>query len=282
MNDYIEARIDATPCSEEITDLLAAFLADIGYESFVPDETGLTAYVKKESFSEPEILSAVESFPMKTNLKLEFKTVEGRDWNEEWEKNYFEPIVIEGKCVVHSTFHKNVPAAEYDIIIDPRMAFGTGHHSTTNLMISYILDLDLSGKRVIDMGTGTAILAILCAKRGAAETIGIEIDSFAYENALDNISLNGAENVAIENGDARLLKNREAFADIFIANINRNIIVDDIAEYSKALKPGATMLLSGFYTSDIPIVEKAAAAVGLQLRETRSDKDWACIRLQKI
>lgn len=279
MNDYIELRICATPCSEEITDLLAAFLVDEGYESFVPDTEGLTAFVKSETFSAERVKSVIENFPIPTDLSFKSNLVVGQDWNEEWEKNYFKPIVIAGKCVVHSTFHTDVPHAEYDIVIDPRMAFGTGHHSTTNLMMSYLIDIDLMGKKVYDVGAGTAILSILAYKRGAGKVTGIEIDPPAWENAIDNIRLNNAE-MDMLLGDATLLPSGEE-ADVLMANINRNIIVADLPRYTAAVKPGGTVLLSGFYEEDIPVVADVATSLGLELKETRSDLGWTAVRFVK-
>lgn len=279
MNDYAELRIDAEPCSEEITDLLAAFLADTGYESFVPDEHGLTAYVINDNYNAETVAGILADFPITADFSTTCNIVEGKDWNEEWEKHYFKPIVIAGKCAIHSSFHTDVPEAEYDIVIDPKMAFGTGHHSTTNLMVSYLLDLELKGKSVIDMGTGTAILAILASMRGAAQVFGIEIDHGAWENAIDNVRLNDAKADIIE-GDSTALKHLEK-ADIFIANINRNIITGDMEAYASRLRIGGTMLLSGFYEEDIPIVADSAAKYGLVLEEIRTDKNWAAIRLRK-
>lgn len=279
MNDYAELRIDAEPCSEEITDLLAAFLADAGYESFVPDEHGLTAYVINDNYNAETVAEILADFPITADFSTSCAIVEGKDWNEEWEKHYFKPIVIAGKCAIHSSFHTDVPEAEYDIVIDPKMAFGTGHHSTTNLMVSYLLDLELKGKSVIDMGTGTAILAILASMRGAVPVFGIEIDHGAWENAIDNVRLNDAKADIIE-GDATALKHLEK-ADIFIANINRNIITGDMEDYASRLRIGGTMLLSGFYEEDIPIVADSAAKYGLVLEEIRTDKNWAAIRLLK-
>lgn len=279
MNDYIELRICATPCSEEITDLLAAFLVDEGYESFIPDTEGLTAFVKSETFSAERVESVIENFPIPTNLSFKSNLVVGQDWNEEWEKNYFKPIVIAGKCVVHSTFHTDVPHAEYDIVIDPRMAFGTGHHSTTNLMMGYLIDIDLRGKKVYDVGAGTAILSILAYKRGAGKVTGIEIDPPAWENAIDNIRLNNAE-MDMLLGDAALLPSCEE-ADVLMANINRNIIVADLPRYTAAVKSGGTVLLSGFYEEDIPVVAEVATSLGLELKETRSDLGWTAVRFVK-
>ncbi len=279
--NYYKVRLNCVPCSEDITDLLAAFLADIGFESFEPDEAGLTAYVQASDFSEESIKEIIEDFPMETSISFESEFVESKNWNEEWEKHYFQPIVIAGECVVHSSFHKNVPEARYDILIDPKMAFGTGHHATTSQMMRYVLDLkDIDGKSVIDMGTGTGILAILCKMRGAGNVTGIEIDPGAYENALENATLN---NQAIDFicSDASALENCQP-ADIFLANINRNVITSDINKYAEKIKDGGVLLLSGFYSADIPIVMEAAAPLGFTLDKTSEEGDhWAAIRLVK-
>lgn len=279
MQDYIALRIDASPCDENITDLLAAFLCDIGYESFSPDSTGVTAYIQDFSFDENLLNAALSDFPIECSLKFSHQIVKGENWNEEWEKHYFRPIVVDDKCVVHSTFHKDIPQLEFDIVIDPKMAFGTGHHSTTANMMRHILACDMKGKSVIDMGTGTGILAILCKMKEASIVTGIEIDRFAWENAVENTMLNGVE-IDMLCGDVSALAD-VAPADYFLANINRNVIISDIEYYVSKLKPGGTMLLSGFYASDIPVVEKSAACHGLRLDGMMEENDWVALRFLK-
>lgn len=281
MNDYYRVRIDVAECTEDITDLAAAYLADAGFESFEPDSTGLTAYIKREAGDGVKIAEeSLSDFPMESDFKITGEVIEGEDWNEEWEKNYFKPILIEGRCVIHSTFHREVPEAEYDIVIDPKMAFGTGHHDTTSQMVKHILDLPLQGKSVIDMGTGTGILGILAAMRGAERVIGIEIDEAAYENAKENVTLNGVK-MDLIHGDATALSGLEP-ADYLFANINRNIILGDIDRYAGRLKSGGEMLLSGFYDTDIAMIAEAASRYDLR-EETRlvSDARWVALRLIK-
>lgn len=281
MNDYIELRVDASPCSETITDILAAMLADAGYESFVPDGNGLTAYIKAELFAGDDVDRIIDAFPMPTHLSAGKTLIKGRDWNSEWEKNYFKPIVIGNRCAIHSSFHKDVPAADYDIVIDPKMAFGTGHHATTSLVAEQLLDADIAGKTMIDMGTGTGILAILAAMRGATCVTAIEIDPAAHANAGENLVLNNvASSVKLILGDASALSLTEP-ADIFVANINRNIITADIAAYASRLKSGGTMLLSGFYETDIPVIVEAAKPLGLRESGHTVRNDWTCLRLTK-
>lgn len=284
MNDYVEVRLDLNPCEEMYTDVLAAMLADSGYESFVPDNEGVTAYIKAELFNESTLNEVLSSFPFTSNVKKSSKVVEGQDWNKEWEKNYFQPIVIDDKCVIHSSFHKDIPQCRYGIIIDPKMAFGTGHHSTTSLILRQLLSMNLQGLNVVDMGTGTGILAILAAMRGSRRIDAIEIDEFAYKNACENLRLNNAEIVNIHLGDASLLTSIND-VNLFIANINRNIITADLAAYVSTLAPSSgdyhsVMLLSGFYETDIPVILDVATPLGLKYQSHTVEKNWACLKLQ--
>lgn len=280
MNDYAELRLDITPCSETATDIMAALLCDCGYESFVPDDKGLTAYIRREDYSPDGVAAVIDNFPMTADITRHAIMIEGKDWNAEWEKNYFKPIVVDGRCVIHSSFHTDVPSAEYDIVIDPKMAFGTGHHSTTSLIIAQLLDTDLTGLKVIDMGTGTGILAILAAMRGASPVIGIEIDPAARMNADENVNLNNRPDVKIILGDASALSLIDG-VDLFIANINRNIITADIGAYASTMRPGAQMLLSGFYVDDIPVITAAAEPFGLVYTSHTDHDNWACVKLTK-
>lgn len=283
MNDYVEVRIDLVPCTPDMTDVAAALLADVGFESFLPDDKGLTAYIPAKLYNEdlPEVLRSFP-FPSSPSLTWTAKTVEGQDWNNEWEKNYFKPIVIDDQCLIHSSFHTDLPRCRYDITIDPKMAFGTGHHSTTSLMLRRILSEPLDGRCVVDMGTGTGILAILSAMRGATKVYGVEIDEAAYVNAIDNISLNGHPEITLLCGGAEKLEEIPEKADLFLANINRNVITGDLPAYSRIMKPGATACFSGFYTEDVPVVREAAEKCGLKYCDMTSDKNWACIRFTKL
>lgn len=279
MQNYIALRVDANPCNDTITDLLAAFLGDIGFESFTPDDKGLVAYIKDNLYDEKAVEEILVDFPIQTEFEHSAEEIKGEDWNSEWEKNYFQPILIDNLVVVHSSFHTNVPIAKFDIVIDPKMAFGTGHHSTTSQMMRHILEADIKDKDVIDMGTGTGILAILAKMRGAGKVTGIEIDPFAWQNAVENVRLNNVD-IDMLCGDASLLETISP-TDIFLANINRNIITSDIASYAARLKPGGEMYLSGFYEQDIPIVVAAATPYKLVHNKTFKDKDWVAIRLVK-
>lgn len=282
MNDYTELRVNLTPCNETATDILAAILADVGFESFVPDSEGVTAYIPKEMYNGNAVRAALNEFPFdNVTLTTSAEDIEGQDWNSEWEKHYFQPIVVGDKCVIHSSFHRDIPHCEYDIVIDPKMAFGTGHHATTSLIIEQLLSRPLDGLSVIDMGTGTGILAILAAMRGASSVSGVEIDPAAFTNAEENIVTNGQPQISLYLGGAEQLEKCKP-ADIFIANINRNIITGDLNRYVEALKPGGTMLLSGFYEHDIPVIMQTAAPLGLtEVGHTVKGDNWTCLQLTK-
>ena len=280
MNDYIEVRFELSPCDEIATDVLAALLCEYDYESFVPDETGLTAYIKKELYKEEVLTQVVSDFPLENKIRYAHEIIEGQDWNSEWEKNYFKPIVVKDKCVIHSSFHKDIPQLQYDIVIDPKMAFGTGHHATTSLIIEQLLEMEMEGKSVIDMGTGTGILAILSHMRGAKNISAIEIDPVAHANAIENLKINGADIVNLILGDASSLSNLSS-VDVFIANINRNIITQDIESYVCALNMGGIMLLSGFYEEDIPVIMKVAEPLGLKYVTQKVKDKWTCLKLSK-
>ncbi|MCH5220310.1 MAG: 50S ribosomal protein L11 methyltransferase [Muribaculaceae bacterium] len=280
MNDYREVRIDIDPCNSDGTDILAYYLAEEGFESFVPDDHGLTAYIREQDYSAIGVNNALAQYPYAASLNVSTKTIEGQDWNKEWEKNYFKPIIVDNRCVIHSSFHTDVPNAEYDIIIDPKMAFGTGHHATTSQVIRMLLGMNIESKTITDMGTGTGILAILAAMSGASHVTGIEIDEFAYMNAKENVAINHVEDkVTLLCGDARTLKDVPK-ADVFLANINRNVILDDMAEYANNLKDKACVVFSGFYDRDIEMIVAKAETLGLTFVKKTTDNEWACVLLK--
>ena len=235
--------------------MLAALLAEVGFESFVPNEEGLEAYVPHNLYDESNITAVVENFPLEGyTITYNSEFIEGEDWNAEWEKNYFQPIVLGEECVIHSTFHTDVPKARYDILIDPKMAFGTGYHQTTCHMLRAILASDMNGKSVLDMGCGTALLAILARKHGATDVVAIDIDEFAYENAKENVVLNNTPDIEVRLGGADAIKEDDCF-DYVIANINRNILLADMVNYVRCMHPGSQIFISGFYTEDMEVLK---------------------------
>ena len=280
MNDYVKATFFVEPYNEVQCDILAALLCEVGFESFEQNVTGIDAYIQQSLFDTSNIEQAISQYDFSSKITWKCETIEGRDWNEEWEKNYFTPMVIADRCVIHSTFHKDYPKMEYDIVIDPKMAFGTGHHETTNLMVEQILREEMNGATVLDMGTGTGILAMLASMCGAKEAVGIEIDEFAFQNTLENVKLNNVRNVKMLLGDASLLKPEWQF-DYVIANINRNIITADINRYAMVLRPGGKMLLSGFYEHDIPVVMETATPLGLTEVLHNVKNRWTMLLLEK-
>ena len=277
---YIELKISVQPNEEYITDLLASYLGEIGFESFEEEPEGMIAYIRQEEFDEEALTHLVSNFPYTTDIQYEILNIDQINWNEEWEKHYFEPIVIGDKCVIHSSFHTNIPNAEYDIIIDPKMSFGTGHHETTSLMIEEILTTDLTGKSVLDMGCGTAVLAILAAKRGAEPVIAIDIDPWCTENSAENEQTNGVGQIQIELGGAERLAGMSV--DVIFANINRNILLEDMKKYSACLNEGGVLYMSGFYTADIPVLEQEMHRNDLKLIASREKNNWAVVKTIKL
>lgn len=281
MNDYTKIEFKVTPNEEVATDVLAALLAEVGFESFVPNEEGLEAYVPHNLYDESNITAVVENFPLEGyTITYNSEFIEGEDWNAEWEKNYFQPIVLGEECVIHSTFHTDVPKARYDILIDPKMAFGTGYHQTTCHMLRAILASDMNGKSVLDMGCGTALLAILARKHGATDVVAIDIDEFAYENAKENVVLNNTPDIEVRLGGADAIKEDDCF-DYVIANINRNILLADMVNYVRCMHPGSQIFISGFYTEDMDILKEEAARHGLRYIGYAEDNRWAMMRFEK-
>ncbi len=281
MNDYTKVKFTVTPNEEIATDVLAALLAEVGFESFVPEEEGMSAYVPQPLYNEESIAAVVAEFPIEGfTITYESEFIEGEDWNAQWEKNYFKPIVLGEDCVIHSTFHTDVPKARYDILIDPKMAFGTGYHQTTCHMLRAILASDMTGKSVLDMGCGTALLAILARKHGATDVVAIDIDEFAYENAKENIVLNGTPDIEVRLGGAEAIKENDSF-DFVIANINRNILLMDMANYVRCMHSGSQIFISGFYIEDMEILKEEAARHGLRYLDYAEDDRWAMMRFIK-
>lgn len=278
---YFEVTFTAQPCNEIVTDVISAITAEIGFESFVECEGGVKAYIQQSLFDEETLKSVLADFPIPdTNVSYTIFEPEDKDWNEEWEKNFFQPIVIDNRCVIHSTFHKDYPKAEYDIVINPQMAFGTGHHETTSSILGELLDADLKGKSVLDMGCGTSILAILASMRGAAKVTAIDIDDWCVNNSRDNIALNNINNITVELGDASLLEGREPF-DIIIANINRNILLNDMHAYVSCMHSGSEIYMSGFYVQDIDAIREKGESLGLKFVHYREKNNWVAVKLVK-
>lgn len=275
---YLEFTFHTTPCTEIVNDVLSAVLGEAGFESFVEQTDGIAAYIQKDLYNETVLKEALADFPLPdTQVEYAYQEAEDKDWNEEWEKNFFQPIIIGDRYVIHSTFHRDIPQAEYDIVINPQMAFGTGHHETTSLIIGELLDNDLQGKSLLDMGCGTSILAILARMRGAAPCTAVDIDEWCVRNSLENIELNGVDRISVFQGDASLLKDQEPF-DVIIANINRNILLNDMKRYVSCMHPGSELYMSGFYVDDIPVIQAEAEHNGLRFVHHKEKNRWAAVK----
>ncbi len=273
---YTQLRVSCNPAYAEI--LIAEF-SEIGFDTFLETDGGFDAYSEAENYDKDALHSVIERYSPLAPIELSVDRIQKRNWNAEWEKNY-EPIDVDSRCLIRAEFHRPKKKYEYEIIITPRMSFGTGHHQTTYLMIRNQLMLDHSDKRVMDAGCGTAILSIMAAKLGAKEVEAFDIDDWSVDNAQDNIKVNDSENIRIQKGKIAELDFAEPF-DIILANINRNVLLDEIRNYSDHLQKGGHLLISGFYAHDIQEILREAQAQGLT--ETRRDDkdDWACLLLVK-
>lgn len=264
-----------------INDVLAAELGEIGFESFTENENGLQGYISDSIYNVKALQDKLAEFPLDSvEIHYAEQQIESKDWNEEWEKNYFKPIRIENECIIRASFHEDEPGYTYTIIIDPKMAFGTGNHETTFLMISEMLKLDLKGKELLDMGCGTAVLAILARMKGASRVVGIDIDEWAYNNAIENIRLNNTNDIQIALGGAEKIDSAGQF-DIVFANINRNILLNDIKQYAACMKPEALLYMSGFYTEDIPFIEEECRCNQLTLLSHTVKNNWVAVKVKK-
>ncbi|MBR4774350.1 MAG: 50S ribosomal protein L11 methyltransferase [Bacteroidales bacterium] len=259
-------------------DLLVDTLGNEGpYESFVETKDGLQAYVQAAAYDPQWLAAAVQDFPVP--LRYTAKEMEDKDWNAEWEKGH-EAVLVEydgGRVWVRAPFHPHRTDVDYELIIEPKMSFGTAHHPTTYMMLSYVAELDMAGRRVLDMGCGTAVLAILAKMRGAAYVEGIDIDEWAFNNARENAAANGVE-ISLKLGDASTLGGT---FDVIIANINRNILLADMDKYAAVLNPGGTLLLSGFYEADEPALVAKANTLGMSLKSKKNREQWAALQLEK-
>jgi len=282
--DYIAVHIKIEPFSEERAEIVEAEIADLGFDSFTVEEPFLNAYIPKEQFSEPMLKTMLSAFDG-TDFRLSHtvELVREQNWNAVWESD-FEPVVVGGEVTVKAVYHKDLPKTRYNIVIDPQMSFGSGHHQTTSMMVEQLLEdrKILKGKAVLDMGTGTGILAIVAAKLGAAIPVhAVDIDPRCVRSARANARRNRVPHKIITVlGDASVLIRGQY--DWIMANINRNILLADMASYVRALKPqGGRILLSGFYTADIPMLLEKAASQGLREISRRSRDDWALLVLEK-
>ncbi|MEN8966582.1 MAG: 50S ribosomal protein L11 methyltransferase [Polaribacter sp.] len=272
-NIYIEYNFTVSP-KEPTSEILIAELGNVGFESFVENEIGVTAYIQKEAYKENILEDIYILNSEEFSIKYTKNEVAQTNWNAEWEKN-FTPIKVDDLVSIRAPFHEN-PNLKYEIVIEPKMSFGTGHHETTHMMVQHLLQLDLENKKVLDMGCGTGILAIFAEMKGAKPIDAIDIDNWSYENSIENVSRNNCKNISVYEGDSSLLINKKY--DVIIANINRNILLMDMKVYTNCLKENGILLLSGFYQEDIPIIDAEVSKYNLNLDTYIERNNWVALK----
>ena len=279
--EYIEVSIRFEPFSQDNAEILMAELEELPFESFEVEEPFLKCYIPKEQYSAQMLRLAIDGLEEDCFRVTGFsaRLIPSANWNAKWESG-FSPIIVDGKCTVKAPFHTGLRRTRFNITIEPHMAFGTGHHQTTGLMMSELLETDLTGKHVLDMGCGTSILAILAKMRGAADCEAVDIDEWCVRNSLENIALNHMEHICVRQGDASVLKDMGPF-DVILANINRNILLRDMNQYVERLVPGGELLISGFYDADVPLLTQEAEKLGLKTIRICQDKEWTMIRFRQ-
>ncbi len=273
--DYIQYSFTITP-AEPGSDILIALLADLGFESFTQNDTGVDAYIQEEFENEDLVKElSFEDFTFSYVRTLIPKT----NWNEEWEKN-FNPVYVDDLVCIRAHFHPTDENIKHDIVITPKMSFGTGHHDTTWLVSKTMFSIPFANTYVLDMGCGTGILAILAKQLGATKLLGIDIDEWSIENSIENAAINNASDIEFKKGDASLLSSQETF-DVILANINKNVLKKDLPAYFTCLKKEGYLLLSGFFTADVEELKQLATTIGFSFEESYNKNEWAVIKLRK-
>ena len=275
---YFEVNFTIEPFTEDFADVLSACLADIGFETFETTPIGLRAYIQQSLLKKSSLEDATKSYPIEgVNINYQIQEAPDEDWNSQWEQEGFQPIIIGEDICIHDIHHTNVPSTRFDIQIHPQQAFGTGSHETTRLILKELLDTPLKGKNIVDAGTGTGILGILAKKIGAETVFAYDIDEWSVRNAQENSKINGIfEGMEIMQGDASLLDHVRDI-DLLIANINRNILLQDMPRFRQTLKPQGEILLSGFYQKDVSLLQEKAKEVGMTLKRQRTDGEWTML-----
>ena len=279
---YFEVDFTISPYSVDASDVLAAMAGEVGFETFEETVTGLKGYVQQSLFDLSVLKTALEDFPFEdTTISYDIREAEDRDWNEQWEQEGFEPIVISENLIIHDGRHLPDSTPDIAIEIDAKLAFGTGTHETTRMICSTLLELQPKG-RVLDCGTGTGILSICALKLGAQEAIGYDIDEWSVDNARHNAVINQIDNRFTSLlGDASILNKVEGTFDLVMANINRNILLNDMPQFVSKMNADATLILSGFYTDDCQTLIEKAQTLGLTLQQQKEDQQWACLVLTR-
>ena len=274
--DYIKVSFELNPVLPA-REILYAELGELPFESFEEIENGLEAYIPSPDFKAEMLEDLIILTLPNQKVDVKIETIEQQNWNAVWESN-FEEIIVNEKCIIRAPFHK-ASTVEFDIVISPQMSFGTGHHETTFLISNELFALDLKGKSLLDMGCGTGVLAIIAHKLGAVDIEAIDIEEWAYENTKDNNKLNNVEGMTVLHGDASLLNGKKF--NVILANINRNILINDMETYSNSLSNGGIILFSGFYDTDLPQIKESAEANGLVFVKNEVKNNWTMAQFQK-
>ena len=274
--NYIGYTFKVSP-KEPATEILIAQLGFAGFESFVENEDGVTAYIQENDWNSTILKDIQILNSSEFKITFEEEVIEQINWNSEWEKN-FNQIEVDNLVSIRAPFHEN-PNLKYDIVIEPKMSFGTGHHETTHMMVQHLLDLDLTNKKTLDMGCGTGILAIFAEMKGAQPIDAIDIDNWCYLNSIENVERNNCRHISVFEGDASLLLNKKY--DVIIANINRNILINDMSSYMNCLNENGIILFSGFYKEDIPIIDAEVSKYGLILDKVIERNNWVSLKYIK-
>lgn len=275
--DYTEVSLKIELNSPEM-EIIIAQLAEIGFESFMESDDGLLAYIPFNNFNESLFNDFIKENLEPKAIDYSVKTIKEQNWNEVWESNY-DPVIIKNQVHIRAPFHETNPTIKYEILVNPKMSFGTAHHETTSLMIEMLLDEEIRGKKVLDMGCGTGILAILSEKMGATCIDAIDNDEWAYENSLENLDNNNCKNISVHLGDAGILKNIDY--ELILANINRNVLLRDISTYATHMLKNSILLLSGFYTEDLKLIQSSARDSNLKLISQKVKNNWVAAKFVK-
>jgi len=270
--EYTKLNCSLQPDNEVNREILVAELGNVGFESFTETDELVEAYIQTPDFSDNALLHLFPADFTLFQFSFTSEIIPDQNWNKVWEKNYFQPLLIADRCLIRAPFHTDFPKAEFEIVIEPGMAFGTGNHETTSLMISEILNQDLNGKTVLDMGCGTGILSILASMRGADKITGIDIDSWATNSAIENAKYNNISNLGVILGGAEAIPDKKF--DFIYANIQRNILLNDMPQYCKVLKKGGELIMSGFYNEDLESIKVRATELGLHFRKFAENENW--------
>lgn len=275
--DFIQINVH---CDPPFRDILMAEMGYLEFDSFVETEVGFEAYISEETFSHPALQTLFNDYRKQTRIWYELKKIPKVNWNEEWEKNY-DPIVVDDKIHVRATFHESKAEYPYEIVINPKMSFGTGHHETTHQLLALQLEVDHKDKKILDVGSGTGILAIMGAKLGASAVAATDIDDWCIENSLENFKLNQVDPAFVKKGVIKALELDEQY-DIILANINTNVLLEEIPTYETLLVAEGCLFLSGFYEKDLEQISTLTAAHGLKEVKHTTRKNWVGMLLQKV